>query len=44
MVKKIKDIDAQDKVETTASVRQKRKLLRVETKMLQVVLSKQNTI
>lgn len=40
MVEKIKDIYAQDKVETTALVRQNRKLLRVDTKKLQVVLRK----
>lgn len=40
MVKKIKDIYAQDKVETTTFMRQRRKLLRVETKMLQVMLRK----
>lgn len=39
-VKKTKDIYAQEKVETAAFMRQRSKLLRVETKMLQVVLSK----
>lgn len=40
MEKKIKDIYAQDKVETSAFIRQRGKLLRVEIKILQAVLRK----
>lgn len=39
-MEKIKDIYTQDKVETSAFMRQRRKLLRIERKKLQVVLSK----